>query len=114
MSSRIHQHNYIGSLAFLRSESGERDYCSKLQREAKQRRKISESSRSLVSWPKQLEKQVHDEILHVGKDLTEHDQANEKSGDSETVSAEPVEVFLRAGFAHEEHDGGAAIERGNG
>ena len=61
-----------------------------------------------------LEKQVHDEILDVGKYLTEDNQADEQAGNGKTVAAQPVQVLLCAGFAHEQHDGGAAIEGRNG
>lgn len=62
----------------------------------------------------QSEEKVHDEILDVGKDLAEDEEADEKSGDGETVAAKPIEIFLGARFAHKKHDGCAAIERRNG
>lgn len=41
----------------------------------------------------------------------ENKESDEKACHGEAVAAEPIEIFLGGGFAHEEHDYGAAIER---
>ena len=60
------------------------------------------------------EKEAHREAFDVGKDLPKDDQADEQTGDGETVASQPVEIALGFIFAHEHHDGCAAIERGDG
>ena len=61
-----------------------------------------------------LEQQVHHEGLHIGKYLAEDDQTDQESGDGKAVSPQPIEIFLGAGFVHEQHDRRAAVEWWNG
>ncbi len=52
------------------------------------------------------------EILHGGEDSLKDEQPDKNSCHGEVVAAKKIEILLGAGFAHEKHDGGAAIEWG--
>ena len=65
---------------------------------------------SAICGPEALEEQVQNKRLHVGKNLSKNQQANEQSRHAVIVAANPVEITLRTVFVHEQHDGGAAVE----
>ena len=63
---------------------------------------------------KRSEEQVQNEGLHVRKNLTKNQQANEQACHAVIVATDPVQITLRAVLGHQQHDGGAAVERRNG
>src|SRR5260370_22989480 len=60
-----------------------------------------------------LEQGIRGDGLDRGIDVTESDDRQQKADHGITIPSQPVQIALGTCLAHEEHDGRAAVERGN-
>src|ERR1700704_2035517 len=57
---------------------------------------------------------IHSEAFDIGIKLRKDDQSHDQPDHGKIVTAQPVEVFVSAVFAHEQHDDAAAVEGRSG
>src|SRR5260370_13425723 len=78
----------------------------------------SGASNRTPEWPERgsevaLEQVISGDGLDRAVDVTESDDPEQKTDHGIAVPPSPVQIALRTCLAHKEHDGRAAVERGN-